>query len=69
MITIDRKLSEQNLQTRMVLQVHDELLFEVPEKETEAITKLVKEAMENVIKLRVPIVADLHYGNNWRDME
>jgi len=69
MITIDKKLTDENLKTRMVLQVHDELLFEVPKEETEVITKLVKEAMENVIKLRVPIVADLHYGYNWRDME
>jgi len=53
----------------MVLQVHDELLFEVPEDETEAISRLVKDAMENVIQLRVPIVADLAFGNNWRDME
>jgi DNA polymerase-1 len=69
MIAIDRKLATQNLRTRMVLQVHDELLFEVPEDETEAISRLVKDAMENVIQLRVPIVADLAFGNNWRDME
>ena len=69
MIAIDRKLTEQKLKTRMVLQVHDELLFEVPEDETESVTGLVKEAMENVVKLSVPIVADLSFGNNWRDMD
>jgi DNA polymerase-1 len=69
MIAIDRKLSEEKLRSRMVLQVHDELLFEAPEDETEVITKLVKEAMENVIELRVPIVADLSFGHNWRDMK
>ncbi|WP_263359410.1 DNA polymerase I [Acidicapsa ligni] len=69
MITIDRKLTEEKLRTRMVLQVHDELLFEVPEEETETITALVKDAMQNVIHLRVPIVADLAFGHNWRDME
>ena len=69
MIAIDKKLAGQNLKTRMVLQVHDELLFEVPEEETEAVTELVKEAMENVIQLKVPIVADLSFGNNWRDMK
>ena len=53
----------------MVLQVHDELLFEVPEGEAEAITSLVKHKMENVIQLTVPIVADLHFGHNWRDMD
>jgi DNA polymerase I len=69
MIAIARKLAEHKLRTRMVLQVHDELLFEVPEEETETITPLVKEAMENVIQLKVPIVADLSFGGNWRDME
>jgi DNA polymerase-1 len=69
MIAIDRKLAEQKLRSRMVLQVHDELLFEVPEDETESITKLVKHEMENVIKLSVPIEADLSFGHNWRDMK
>jgi len=69
MIAIDRKLAEQNLRSRMVLQVHDELLFEVPEDETAAITSLVKSEMENVVQLKVPIVADLSFGDNWRDMK
>jgi DNA polymerase-1 len=69
MIAIDKQLSDQNLKTRMVLQVHDELLFEVPEDETEPITTLVKESMENVVQLKVPIEADLSFGHNWRDME
>ena len=69
MITIDRKLTELKLQTRMVLQVHDELLFEVPADEQSVISKLVKESMENVIHLSVPIEADLSYGMNWRDMK
>jgi DNA polymerase-1 len=68
MIKIDRQLAEQKLRTRMVLQVHDELLFEVPEDETDVVTSLVKEAMEHVIELRVPVVADLAFGENWRDM-
>jgi DNA polymerase-1 len=69
MIAIDRKLAEQKLRTRMVLQVHDELLFEVPENEIEPITQLVKHEMENVIQLSVPIEAGLSFGNNWRDMK
>jgi DNA polymerase-1 len=69
MIAIDRRLAEQKLRSRMVLQVHDELLFEVPEDETEVITKLVKEEMENVIQLSVPIEADLAFGENWRDVK
>jgi len=69
MIAIDKQLAAQNLKTKMVLQVHDELLFEVPASETELIQDLVKREMENVIQLSVPIVADLALGHNWRDME
>jgi DNA polymerase-1 len=68
MIAIDRKLTEQGLKTRMVLQVHDELLFEVPTDETAAIEKLVRTEMEGVVALNVPLVADLAFGANWRDL-
>jgi DNA polymerase-1 len=69
MIAIDRQLTHQKLSTRMVLQVHDELLFEVPDSEVDVIPSLVKQEMENVIQLSVPIVADLSLGHNWRDMK
>jgi DNA polymerase-1 len=69
MIAIDRKLTERNLKTRMVLQVHDELVFEVLEDELEEIGVIVKYAMQNVVELTVPLVADLDWGPNWRDME
>jgi DNA polymerase I len=69
MIAIDRKLAGQKLRSRMVLQVHDELLFEVPQDEEDAIVPIVKDAMENVIQLSVPIEADLSFGHNWRDMD
>jgi DNA polymerase-1 len=68
MIAIDRKLTERNLKTRMVLQVHDELLFEVPTEETAEIQALVLAEMEGVVKLNVPLVADLGFGQNWRDL-
>jgi DNA polymerase-1 len=68
MIAIDRKLTERKLKTRMVLQVHDELLFEVPLDETAEIEELVRTEMEGVIELKVPLVADLGFGNNWRDL-
>ena len=68
MIAIDRKLTERGLKTRMVLQVHDELLFEVPTDETAAIESLVRTEMEGVIELSVPLVADLAFGENWRDL-
>ena len=69
MIALDRKLAERKLKTRMVLQVHDELLFDVPKDETEEIEQLVREEMEGVVKLNVPLVADLGFGPNWRDLK
>jgi len=68
MIVIDHELTERNLKTRMVLQVHDELLFEVPLEEKAEVEKLVREAMEGVVKLNVPLVADVAFGENWRDL-
>jgi DNA polymerase I len=68
MIALDRKLAERNLKTRMVLQVHDELLFEVPADETAEVEALVRAEMEGVVKLNVPMVADLAFGPNWRDL-
>ena len=68
MIAIDRKLTERKLKTRMVLQVHDELLFEVPTDETAEIEELVRTEMEGVVELKVPLVADLGFGANWRDL-
>ncbi len=69
MIRIDQKLRTQNLRTKMTLQVHDELLFDVPQEEIEAASALVKQEMENVIKLNVPIVVDIGIGQNWRDLK
>jgi DNA polymerase-1 len=68
MIALDGKLAERKLKTRMVLQVHDELLFEVPRDEKDEIASLVREEMEGVVKLNVPLVADLGFGPNWRDL-
>jgi DNA polymerase I len=68
MIALDRKLADRKLKTRMVLQVHDELLFEVPEAETAEVEQLVRAEMEGVIMLSVPLVADLGFGPNWRDL-
>ncbi len=69
MIAIDRKLTERKLKTRMVLQVHDELLFEVPAGETQEVEELVRAEMEDVVQLKVPLVADLAFGPNWRDLK
>ncbi len=69
MIRVDKRLREEKRETLMLLQVHDELLFEVPEDETVDIARLVKKEMEGVCDLKVPIVADVKVGKNWRDME
>ena len=53
----------------MILQIHDELLFEVSPKEVEKIAKLVKDKMENALKLSVPVVVDLKVGPNWGEMQ
>jgi DNA polymerase-1 len=69
MIRIDRELHERNLRSRMLLQVHDELVFEAPEKEVDALRELVKREMEQVHALLVPLVVEIGVGLNWRDME
>ena len=69
MIEIDRRLSIENFHTRMILQVHDELLFEGPEDELTRLAPLVKRAMEQVHPLRVPLLVELKAGPNWRDMK
>ena len=69
MISIDARLSKEKLATRMILQVHDELLFEAPAKEKEALEKLVREEMEGVYDLAVPLVVEVCTGPNWRDLD
>jgi DNA polymerase-1 len=69
MISIDRRLAEEKFEAKMILQVHDELLFEAPEKEKTKLEKLVREEMEDVHKLAVPLVVEIGIGPNWRDME
>ncbi len=67
MIAIDRRLREERLETAMLLQVHDELLFECPPGEVKPVTELVKHEMENVRKLAVPLLVEIGVGDNWRD--
>jgi DNA polymerase I len=69
MINLDREISQRGLKSRMTLQVHDELVFEVPKAEIEAMRALVRDKMENVHKLTVPLVVEIGVGKNWRDLE
>jgi DNA polymerase-1 len=69
MIAIAHELAVQKFQARMILQVHDELLFEAPHAEMDRLRTLVRHAMESVQKLAVPLVVDLKAGPNWRDMK
>lgn len=64
MIEIDKKLEEQNLKSKMLLQIHDELVFNVLETELDTVKKIVREIMENTIKLSVPLEVDINVGNN-----
>jgi DNA polymerase-1 len=68
MIRLDVEMTKRGLKSKMTLQVHDELVFEVPADEVDEMRVLVKEMMENVIELSVPLVADVGVGMNWRDM-
>jgi DNA polymerase-1 len=69
MISIDRRLREENLEAKMILQVHDELVFEVPHNELETVSKLVREEMEGVYKMAVPLLVEVCSGPNWRDLD
>src|SRR5450432_2144882 len=66
MTTIDKRLAEEKFEAKMILQVHDELLFEAPAQEEKALTHLVRDEMENVYKLAVPLVVEIGVGSNWR---
>ena len=65
MVTVDREIRARGLATRMILTVHDELLFDVPRTELEEASALVRECMEGAMRLRVPLKVDLGTGPNW----
>jgi len=69
MINIHRSMKEKKLKSLMTLQVHDELVFEVPKSELEEMKELVKEKMEGAVKLLVPVKVSVKYGKNWMEME
>jgi DNA polymerase-1 len=65
MVTLHEQLSVRGLNTKMVLQVHDELVFDVPRSEQDIVLPLIREIMENVVKLDVPLIVDIGVGENW----
>jgi len=69
MLRIDEAIRDRQLRSRMTLQVHDELVFEVPEAELDIMKSLVKEVMENAHPLEVPLLVEVGTGPNWRDLE
>ena len=65
MIAIDRRIAKEKLRSRMVLTIHDELLFDAHREETEVLTRLVTEEMENAMELTIPLKVDVGMGDNW----
>jgi DNA polymerase-1 len=67
MIRIWKRLKESSLRTRMILQIHDELLFEVPQEELETVSEMIREEMEGALSLSVPLHVDIGHGCNWSE--
>ena len=67
MINVAKELKEKDLKSKIVLQVHDELIVECPEAEGETVAKLLKEEMEQVVSLDVKLEAEAHVGHSWAD--
>jgi DNA polymerase-1 len=65
MIAIQRRLHTESWKSKMLLQVHDELVFDVPKDEIEPLKEMVKNEMENAFEINVPLVVDIGIGNNW----
>ncbi|PKM80243.1 MAG: DNA polymerase I [Firmicutes bacterium HGW-Firmicutes-14] len=69
MVRAAGRIREEGMKTRMILQVHDELIFEVPGEEMETAVLLIRNCMENAVQLQVPLVVDMKKGRNWYDMD
>ena len=65
MVNVYQRLQKDHPEARLIMQVHDELMVECPEEEAEAMTALVKEEMENAVKLKVVLSVDASYGKSW----
>lgn len=69
MLRADKALTERNLKTRLLLQVHDELVLEGPKEEADEVSKIIKEAMEGAVEFSIPLLVDVERGPNWLDVE
>lgn len=65
---IDKILKQENLQARIILQVHDELILEVPDQEVEQVSQILQQGMESVVELNVPLIAEVSAGNSWAEI-
>ena len=65
MIEVDKAMAEAGMKSRMVLQIHDELVFDAIPEEIEDLKRIVIDRMENVVKLSVPLTVECNYGKNW----
>ena len=65
MLNVYNSLKKNGLKTKLILQVHDELVLDVPEEEVEQASKILKTEMENAVQLKVPLTVDVHTGKNW----
>jgi DNA polymerase-1 len=65
MINVYNALKKERLQTKMIMQVHDELLFEAPESEIKKASEIIKREMESAATLNVPLIAEIGVGDNW----
>jgi DNA polymerase I len=69
MIRCDQYIKAENLGARMILQIHDELLFEVPGNEISSVVPRIREIMESALTLAVPLKVEIGYGRDWMDMQ
>ena len=69
MININKKVIQQKMLSRMIIQVHDELIFEVPKEEIFLMESMLRETMSNALKLKVPLIVDISYADNWGDLK
>lgn len=67
MLKIDQQITEMKLEGYMILQIHDELIFEIPDREIDTFIPLVKNAMQEVFKLKIPLIVDITIGKNWKE--